>query len=389
VSRALAFAALAGLVLAASVARAGEPPDAGAADAGPADAGATDTGSVTSTCVEHIPEGVTRPLVREDLPKRGVAGYAAELRVVVTHGKGETVLPEGFKLQKSSDAAKGLTDAGFAIPEAEGGTAPTITVQSVDPGTSETTVTIPVVPLPKEPGRKVMVLPRLPIAVWRANNEFVTVCTAPHVILVEDPVANELDPKVKPNPPPRPQREDWPLARNLAIGIPAGAVLALLALWLYGWWTRRPKHVPEAPKIPPWITAIEELHEIRESGLLGEGRTGEYFDRVSDCLRKYLGARYGFDRLDRGYDGLDTTTGEMLDLLRRIRPPIPGLARIKAFLDDCDLVKFARLVPTQADCIETLRRGENIVRTTTPVMTPPAGANQQRRPPPSPGEASP
>ena len=36
------------------------------------------------------------------------------------------------------------------------------------------------------------------------------------------------------------------------------------------------------------------LDELRRSSLLTEKRTAEYFDRVSDSVRKYLGARYGF-----------------------------------------------------------------------------------------------
>jgi hypothetical protein len=95
------------------------------------------------------------------------------------------------------------------------------------------------------------------------------------------------------------------------------------------------------------------------SNLLAEGRTDEYFDRVSDCIRRYLGARYGFD-------GLETTTDEMRALLRRVRPPVPGLSEIGEFLSECDLVKFARVQPGEGDCIEALQHGERIVERTTP-----------------------
>src|SRR5262249_7654751 len=158
--------------------------------------------------------------------------YAAELRLVVTHGKGETVLPEGFHLQSGSEAAKELEKAGFAVPDPDGGAGPRIGVGPGEGGTAVTTLVIPVVLLPPKAGRNVLVLPPLPIAVARANNDYVTICTAPHSIQVEDPIANELDPKVKPNPPGRPQREDWPLARDLAVGVPAGAALATLAALL-------------------------------------------------------------------------------------------------------------------------------------------------------------
>ena len=198
-----------------------------------------------------------------------------------------------------------------------------------------TTITIPVVPLPPTAGRNNLELPPLPIAISRANNEYVTICTAPHPILIEDPIANEVDPKVKQNPPGRPQREDWQLARTLAIAVPAGAALVVIGALLQRWWKKRPRVVPVAPRIPPWTMALAELDEIRRSNLLEEGKQGEHFDQVSFALRRYLGARYGFEAVGQGEGGLETTTGEMLDLLNRVRPPISELPRIKDFLDDC------------------------------------------------------
>ena len=335
------------------------------------DAGASGA-AAAGTCVEHVPPGARRPIMKEELTPRGLSGYAVELQVVITHGKGETVLPDGFHLQGGSDAAKALEKAGFVIPDADGGAAPRITVSPGAPGeggTAVTTLTIPVVPLPPKPGRHVLDLPPLPIAIARANNEFVTVCTAPHPISIEDPIANELDPQVKPNPPGRPQREDWPLARNLAMGIPAGARWWLLGALLHRWWSQAAQARAVAPpRIPPWITALSELDAIRRSDLLEEGKLGEHFDQVSFALRRYLGARYGFDALGPGESGLETTTREMLDLLQRVRPPIVELPRIQEFLDDCDLVKFARFTPTEDLCRDALARGERIVRRTIPVM---------------------
>jgi hypothetical protein len=344
-------------------ATAGDAADAGAAatagdaaDAGPA--------KIWASCAERVPEGATRPTLEEAFPARGFSGYVATLEVTISHGKGETVLPEGFKVQAGGDAARALAEAGFVIPEADAGVGATL---STTPGESGavTKLSIPFVPLPKDPGRNAMILPPVPVAVARASGELVTVCTAPHPILVEDPIANELDPKVKPNPPPRPQREEWVLARQLTIGLLLGTVLGGLLAYLIRRWQRRPKVIVAPPPRPPWEVALEELDELRRSSLLTEGRNDEHFDRVSDCVRKYLGARYGFD-------GLETTTDEMRGLLKRVRPPVPELKKIGAFLSDCDLVKFARVLPEESDCIDALRRGEQIVRMTIPAARRPA-----------------
>jgi hypothetical protein len=338
----------AALLLAPAVAFADEPPDAGA-------------GKVWASCVEHVPSGATRPKMRESFPARGTSGWATTLEITVEHGKGESVLPEGLKTQTGGDAAKALAAAGFVLPDADGGAGPTLETKLA--GDAATTVLrVPFVPLPKEPGRNAMLLPPVPVAVARASGELVTLCTQPHAILVEDPIANEASPKVRPNPEPRKQREEWVLAKEVTGGALVGAAIALAGAWLLRRWLRRPKAVPVVPPKLPWVAALEELDAIRRSELLPERRFGEHFDRVSDCVRRYLGARYGFD-------GLETTTDEMRSLLRRVRPPVPELATIGAFLADCDLVKFARVEPAEQDCLDALARGETIVRRTMPAAT--------------------
>lgn len=309
-------------------------------------------------CVENLPVGATRPKVRQELPKQGLSGYAIPLVVTIDHGRGESVLPEGFKLQRGSDAARALERAGFELPEVKGGAPPRLETQETPEG-ARTTVSIPLLLLPPEPGRHLLSLPPLPIAIARASGELMTICTSPHDVLVEDPTANESKPLPRPNPPPRPQREPWEELKWALAAIAGGLVLGTLVFWLLRRWSRRPRHV--APPVPvlPWIAALTELDRIRRSGQLAEGKTDEVFDLVSDCLRKYLGARYGFD-------GLETTTNEMKSLLRRVRPNVPELEAIGRFLDDCDLVKFARAEPTPDDCVSLLGRAESIVRWTTP-----------------------
>lgn len=336
----------------------------------PADAGA---GKIWASCVEHVPSGATRPELAETFPQRGVSGWAATLEVTVKHGKGESVLPEGFKTHAGGDAARALAASGFVLPDPDGGAGPT--AESKPSGAlTTTTLRIPFVPLPKEPGRNAMWLPPVPIAIARASGELVTLCTRPHAILVEDPIANEVAPKVRPSPDPRPQREEWVLAKELALGAVVGVLVALAAVWLLRRWMRRPRPVVIIPPKLPWLVALEELDAIRRSDLLPTGRFGEHFDRVSDCVRHYLGARYGFD-------GLESTTDEMRALLRRVRPPVPELATIGAFLADCDLVKFARAEPAEQDCLDALARGETIVRRTRPPIATMGGPESPATPP--------
>ena len=81
---------------------------------------------------------------------------------------------------------------------------------------------------------------------------------------------------------------------------------------------------------------------------------------MNDAVREYLGARFGFD-------GLESTTDETLTSLRRVPRfdlPIPEIA---AFLQECDLVKFADVTPTLEECERALAHAERMVRVTTPL----------------------
>jgi hypothetical protein len=285
--------------------------------------------------------------------------------VTVVHGPAETVLPTGFHFQADAVEAKALKEAGFIVPNPEGGAGPK--VQRTEGATTKSTVTLSFVALPKEPGRHELTLPALPISIARASGELVSLCTQPHTITIEDPTSSTPNPKPKDNPPPRRQREEWTFLKQAvsigAVAVVAGAILA----WLVGRWLKRPRPVPPPPPPrPPWEVALESLHDLRHAGLTREGRFAEHFDRVSDVVRRYLGDRYGFD-------GLESTTREMLGELRATTPRIAVLDDIERFLRQADLVKFARLTPSELECSTALGEAEQIVERTVPPLTP-AGA---------------
>jgi hypothetical protein len=297
--------------------------------------------------------------VVEEVPSRGKSGHALTIRLVIDHGKGETVLPSGFQAQADSPDLKRLESAGLYLPDPDGGAGPTLERREQGERAT-TTLALSFVPLPNKPGRSLVVVPPFPISVARASGDVIVVCTKRHEVSIEDPIANVPSPSPKPNPPPRPQSEVWTFLKNAltiaAISLVVGALVAgLVTLWL-----RRPRPLPPPPPArPPWEVALEELYDLRHAGLVAEGRFAEHFDRVSDIVRKYLGARFGFD-------GLESTTREAMFILRRVTPPIEPLDSIESFLRQADLVKFAKTVPSAEDCELALTRAERIVSTTLP-----------------------
>ncbi len=334
------------------------------------------TGGTGSVCVETVPSGAERPTLVDTFPAHGTSGYVATLHVVVSHGKGETVLPRGLELQSESDTARGLKSAGFALPDQDGGAAARLSTEDLDPksGRRQTTLDLSLVALPDKPGRHTLTLPPLPVAIARANSDVVTLCTKEHTIVIEDPTASTPNAQPRSNPAPRAQREEWTALKRALSWLAFGAVFGSLLAWLVQRWRRRPRPVPPPPPPRvPWEVAFERLHEVRHAGLLEMQRFPDFFDRVNDAVREYLGARFGFD-------GLESTTDETLAALRRAPHfglPIPEVA---GFLQQCDLVKFADLTPSLEECERALVSAERMVRATMPASadTRPALGREER-----------
>jgi hypothetical protein len=359
-----------------------------------ADAGGGDVGG----CVESVPKGATKPVLSETFPVRGASGWAATLSVTVRHGKGERVLPAGLDLAGAVEAKKYLQKAGFAIPDQDGGAAAHLWTEPEDKDRSYsvTHLELPLVVLPEKPGRSMMVLPPMPVAVARANGEIATVCTHPHPIGVEDPTANVPQAEPKTNPPPRPQREEWTALKKALLWGGLGLLVgALLAYFGYKHFTKPKPPEPPPPPRPPWEIALERLDEVRHAGLLDAQRHAEYFDRVNDAVRGYLGARFGFE-------GLESTSDEILSSLKKhaggfvridtaseLNAPTPGipLDEVRQFLAECDLVKFANLRPSPDQCGTALTVGEHIIRSTMPFSAPGATPPKVAAPPPAPAPA--
>jgi hypothetical protein len=332
--------------------------DAGAAPGALPSSGAPSNEPVhTSSCVEHIPPGKTRPEMKETFPERGKSGYAAPLHLEIGHGAGESVLPGGFKLQLDSPEGKALRAAQFVIPSFDGPAAPRI-ARASGTGASSTSVDLSFVPLPRQGGPHTLTLPSVPIAVARASGELVTLCTAPHTIQVDDPTANLVDATPHRNPPPLRQLEVWTAAKNVALGALVALPLGALLAFLISRWLRREKPLPPPPPPrPAWEVALEALTLLRGKRLLEQGQTSQYFAEVSLAVREYLGRRFGFD-------GLECTTRELLEHLAPVRPTAEIRSEVEDLLRRADLVKFANLAPERAECEVAVERAEHIVRST-------------------------
>ena len=176
-------------------------------------------------------------------------------------------------------------------------------------------------------------------------------------------LANEPNAALK--PPTQPvvvMQDDYTLLYVLG-GLLAAGLIALVTFWLARYLQRRVKPAPPPPPPrPPWEVASAKLAELRrrKPRMVEEGKAAQFVDEVSDVVREYLGGRFGFD-------GLETTTDEMLELLRARRCN-PGLwQEVGAYLRRCDLVKFAKVEPDLDEADLVFAKAQDIVQFSMPL----------------------
>ena len=165
----------------------------------------------------------------------------------------------------------------------------------------------------------------------------------------------------------RPLKSQWDVPPDYVKW--AAIALAVLALGaLIVWWVRKRRArivdvVPEL-RLPPDTIALAELEKIAALGLVERGEFKPYYTLVTDVVRRYLGARFGVETMDR-------TTHELLDDLSRRRHDVHGL---EALLNEADLVKFAKLKPEAPAALRAIESARAIVVETTPREVLPAQA---------------
>ncbi|MCA9531088.1 MAG: hypothetical protein KC543_13220, partial [Myxococcales bacterium] len=158
-------------------------------------------------------------------------------------------------------------------------------------------------------------------------------------------------------------------------GLGVASLLLALAVAAVIWRRRRAQRpAPAAPPPSPAEVALAELRSLRQTlpRMLAEGRAERWTDELSDTLRRYLGARCGFDALER-------TTHEIARYLRDAPALAVPAGEVVGFLRRCDLVKFADAPLSEAEGAGLLDEAERVVvasrasRPPAPSAPPPRG----------------
>ncbi|MCA9696254.1 MAG: hypothetical protein KC431_01930 [Myxococcales bacterium] len=194
-------------------------------------------------------------------------------------------------------------------------------------------------------------VPSFPVTWIDPGEQVHTYHVQPHAFVVESLLANESDPQVQAEDPPI--SLEYPNVRlaMIIVSVAAGLVLAALAGLILLRVLRREKPAPVVPKIPAHVVALQRLGALaaQREAMLEAGAFQEFYLRLTEIAKAYLGERFDFEALDR-------TTEEIQDLLRSGAVRLDPLRtdEVLTFLQDCDLVKFARLSPRDEETLEAL-----------------------------------
>lgn len=213
-----------------------------------------------------------------------------------------------------------------------------------------------------EPGE--LAIPPVPVSYLGQGGDVRTVRTEPVAVKITSLLANEPEPELKENAPPvRVLQRDLTLV-YLAAGLGAAGLGALIAMMVRSRLRARAASLrpPPLPR-PAHEIALEKLDRLGAHGF-GEGDDHRPFTfEISEIVRAYLGARYGFE-------SLELTTEELVVELRRRAGRELVFGEIEGWLSGCDLVKFAKISPSATEARGTYELAIRIIESTRPRAEP-------------------
>lgn len=143
-----------------------------------------------------------------------------------------------------------------------------------------------------------------------------------------------------------------------------GMLAILLLLFLIHRWMKRRRRpalaMPVQLDMDPLDLAEAELRDLLSRGVLERSLVKQFYVSLSDILKKALETSYGMPTIEK-------TTGEIVFTLSK--PPGPGasaldpqsLELIETVLLSCDLVKFARYIPSRAENDEAVKQAWQVL----------------------------
>jgi len=120
-----------------------------------------------------------------------------------------------------------------------------------------------------------------------------------------------------------------------------------LLVWLFVYYLQKRKkkglqEIDKAPPEPPDIIALRELEKLKTEKAWLQRSIKPYYIKLTEILRIYLERRFNMMALEQ-------TTNEILYSLKKSECPSADQNLLSGILNLADLVKFAKVIPDQAE----------------------------------------
>ena len=154
-------------------------------------------------------------------------------------------------------------------------------------------------------------------------------------------------------------RLDWKLILLITL-----ISLLILALAIYFYLRYKKKKVEHPVKkkiirIPAHVRALAALNNLEGEQLWQKGKVKEYHTDVTGIIRGYFEERFNLP-------ALELTTAEQMQQLRKVSAAENILEETNQFLNNADLVKFAKFNPLPSVNDEMMKQAKDIVTKTIP-----------------------
>lgn len=156
----------------------------------------------------------------------------------------------------------------------------------------------------------------------------------------------------------------WPRRVPLWVWVlPGVAVVAVALGWLMSHWLKQRRTIVHQPPPPPaHETALNALRLLKSKGYVERDEVEPFYTELSGIVRRYLEDRFDLrapeqttEEFIREAAGTDALSGEQNEL-------------VGAFLEQSDLVKFARFRPGAIEMQDALDAAERLVLETKQVL---------------------
>ncbi|MFH0879342.1 MAG: hypothetical protein V2A34_06480, partial [Lentisphaerota bacterium] len=123
------------------------------------------------------------------------------------------------------------------------------------------------------------------------------------------------------------------------------------------------------PQTPPYEVALAALRNLLSKGWIDTGKFEPFYTELSGIVRHYIEDRFGLKAPER-------TTEEFIREATNSRLLSPDHQEVtRDFLEQCDLVKFAKYEPQKENMQTAYASAERLVRETIPAPVAPQEAH--------------